>query len=155
MPPQTPGMLLINGKEVARLRTLKGWDREALVKRSGCKRDNLNRIEASEAVNVRPTTATWLAGALGVEIEDLLADAGVALAATCQDEAGVLAELGVCIDVRVWGAEGGRRHGLSISQAPKALRDWTTVRWQPDIDNSPLFRPATLGARRVARADGG
>src|SRR5262249_33773973 len=43
---------------------------------------------------------------------------------------------------------GAPRASSPLRQAPKALRDWTTVRWQPDIDNSSLFRPATLGGCR-------
>src|SRR5262249_51405654 len=49
----------------------------------------------------------------------------------------------------IWGLGPFFRVTWPHSQALNSLRDWTTVRWQPDSDNSSLFRPATLGQYRA------
>jgi transcriptional regulator with XRE-family HTH domain len=118
MQPRHPRNLVIDGKKVAWLRKAKGWTREDLVRKSGCSTDNVDRIEASDAVEVLPRTAGYLAVALGVEVKALLkaetppSDAGGEKPVAAPTEG-----LTVRLDVRVWGPDDARRRGLPIRQA--------------------------------------
>src|SRR5262245_15592789 len=111
---RNPRSVLIDGKEVARLRKEKGWDRADLAKKSGCSPDNVDRIEAGDAVEVLPRTARYLAQALGIPVPALLASGASPPPEDGPGRGSAPAEeLAVRLGVRVWSPAAPRRPGRS------------------------------------------
>lgn len=56
---------------VQRYRAERGWSQEELAERSGVNRVTVSRIETGTASNIRKSTLTALASALGVDRKEL------------------------------------------------------------------------------------
>ena len=65
-------MEIINTRKLRELRLARGWTQEELGKISGVQRATISKIETGARSNIRSTTLTNLAKALGVPADELL-----------------------------------------------------------------------------------